>query len=253
MIGTVSLDASADRNAEITKSSIEVANTIIKLAKMAGPSSGNNTVRSAWIGVAPRSWAASSTSRPIDSRRPRTITTTYDTENVMWPSSIAGRPSGMLVYRLSNTRNSIAPITISGVDSGTSISRFDARAVRPRQRASPSASPTPSGVAISIVSAASVRLLIIAWRRAGSWNSDRWSSPHHQRIEKPCHVLRDRPELNENWTAISTGTIDHRMYTHVTVRQHHGWSPRVVHPRTDASHDRPHHRTSRVARSVDHM
>ena len=49
----------------------------------------------------------------------------------------------------------------------------------------------------------------IAWRSDGSCSSERVSSPHHQRNEKPCHVLRERPELNENWMAISTGTIDH--------------------------------------------
>jgi hypothetical protein len=35
-------------------------------------------------------------------------------------------------------------------------------------------------------------------------------------VEKPCQVLRDRPLLNENWTAMTMGTIDHRMYSHVT-------------------------------------
>ena len=43
-----------------TKSSIESANTISMLARIAGASSGISTSRSAWIGVAPRSRAASS-------------------------------------------------------------------------------------------------------------------------------------------------------------------------------------------------
>ena len=30
-------------------------------------------------------------------------------------------------------------------------------------------------------------------------------------------MLRERPELNENWMAMSTGTIAHRMNSHVTV------------------------------------
>ena len=34
-------------------------------------------------------------------------------------------------------------------------------------------------------------------------------------IEKPCQTLLDRPSLNENWIAISTGTSDQRMYTQV--------------------------------------
>ena len=60
----------------MTKSSIDVANTIIRLANTAGPSSGSRIVRTACNGVAPRSWAASSRSLPIVSSRPRTITTT---------------------------------------------------------------------------------------------------------------------------------------------------------------------------------
>ena len=64
---------------------------------------------------------------------------------------------------------------------------------------------------MSIVSPARVRLFTIASRSDSSCHSDRSGSPHHQRNEKPCHVLRERPELNENWIAISTGTIDQTM------------------------------------------
>ena len=60
----------------MTKSSIEIAKTIIRLAKIAGSSSGSSTSRSASQGVAPRSAAASSYCRPIENSRPRTITTT---------------------------------------------------------------------------------------------------------------------------------------------------------------------------------
>ena len=41
-------------------------------------------------------------------------------------------------------------------------------------------------------------------------------SPTYQRVENPCHVLLDRPELNENRTAIATGMIDQRTYPRVT-------------------------------------
>lgn len=60
MIGTAPVDAPVDRNDEIAKSSTEVANTTIRLAKIAGPSWGSSTIRSAWVRVAPRSRAASS-------------------------------------------------------------------------------------------------------------------------------------------------------------------------------------------------
>ena len=33
----------------------------------------------------------------------------------------------------------------------------------------------------------------------------------YQRVEKPCQTLRERLALNENWMAISTGTIDQTM------------------------------------------
>ena len=125
-----------------------------------------------------------------------------------WPNNIAGRPSGIVVYRLSKTRKSIVPMTISGVAKGINIKRLDARAVRPRQRARPRASATPSGVAMSMVKKASQRLLTSASRSDGSCQSERSGSSNHQRNEKPCQVLRDRPELKANWMAISTGTSD---------------------------------------------
>ena len=59
-----------------TKSSIEIANATAALATIAGASSGSST-RNSWSrGGAPRSAAASSYSRPIETSRPRTMTTT---------------------------------------------------------------------------------------------------------------------------------------------------------------------------------
>ena len=96
-MGTVSLDAPVDRNEEITKSSIEPANTTIRLAKIAGPNNGSNTRRIACIRFAPRSRAASSYCGPIAASRPRTITTTYEMLNVMCPSNWVVKPRGTLV------------------------------------------------------------------------------------------------------------------------------------------------------------
>ena len=56
------------------------------------------------------------------------------------------------------TSSSDTAMTISGVTSGTSISELATPEPRPRQRASPIASSTPSGVAISMSSPASRRL-----------------------------------------------------------------------------------------------
>jgi hypothetical protein len=74
--GTVVESCPPIRNVVITKSSIEIAKTIIALAKMAGASSGRRTRRSAPAGDAPRSIAASSYSRPMANSLPRTTMTT---------------------------------------------------------------------------------------------------------------------------------------------------------------------------------
>ena len=70
------VDGPLDSHWLITKSSIEIANTIAALATIAGISSGSSTFHSATAGLAPRSAAASSYSRPMLNMRPRTITTT---------------------------------------------------------------------------------------------------------------------------------------------------------------------------------
>src|SRR5690349_24188289 len=101
----------------------------------------------------------------------------------------------MNVYRLVNTRYSALPITISGVASGSSMSPLAARLVRPFHRASPSASATPSGVATRVVSSASWTVLDSASRRLGS-SATEPVPPQYQRVEKPCHELRERPLLN---------------------------------------------------------
>ena len=59
----------------MTKSSMTSAKTSTALAKMAGISIGSSTRRTAPIGEAPRSMAASSYCLPIVSSRARTMTT----------------------------------------------------------------------------------------------------------------------------------------------------------------------------------
>ena len=44
----------------------------------------------------------------------------------------------------------------------------------------------------------------------------------HQRSEKPCQIVRERLALNENWIAISTGTIDQTMYPQVMSTRNRG-------------------------------
>ncbi len=75
-IGIVVVDEFDDMYWVTTKSSIDSANTISVLDRIAGMSSGTSTSRTAWIGEAPRSRAASSYWVPIDASRLRMITTT---------------------------------------------------------------------------------------------------------------------------------------------------------------------------------
>ena len=87
--------------------------------------------------------------------------------------------------------------------------------LRDRHRVSPIASMTPSGVATRTVAAPRIRLFCSASSRLGSSPTDPSAQQYHC-VEKPCQVLRDRPSLKENCTAIRTGTRDHRMYSQVT-------------------------------------
>src|SRR5262249_62072985 len=89
-IGIVSQSAPQDSHWLITKSSIEMANTIIRLERIAGSSSGSSTSLSVSQGVAPRSAAAPSHWRPIGNSRPRTIPTTQEQEEETWPRARAG-------------------------------------------------------------------------------------------------------------------------------------------------------------------
>src|SRR5689334_14302773 len=86
--------------------------------------------------------------------------------------------------------------------------------VRERHLVRPMASATPSGVDTITVATPRIRLLPSAWNMLGSSTTEPSLQQYHC-SEKPCQVLRERPSLNENWMAISTGTSDQRMYTQV--------------------------------------
>ena len=109
------------------------------------------------------------------------------------------------MYRLVKTNSSEAPITISGVTSGTSINQLAPLAVRDRHRARPIARVIPIGVATSMVRRARTNELRRALCSVSSWRSEALGSPVHQRSEKPCQTERLRPPLNENKTAMATG------------------------------------------------
>ena len=106
-------------------------------------------------------------------------------------------------------RKSPTPIAISGVMNEKSITKFVVRADRLRHRSRAIANAMPSGTAIRTVSVDSFRLCIKAARSAGSWNTEFTSRVYQRLIENPCHVVCALPALNENATAIATGTIVH--------------------------------------------
>ena len=197
----------------ITKSSIESANTIASLAMTAGEQRQQHAVEHL-ARRAPRSAAASSYSGPIETRRPRTITTTYESVNVIWPIACAAVPRPIAVNGRKSWRNSRSrdtPITISGVTSGSSIMMLTVPEPRPRQRCRPIASVTPSGVATSTEMIASIEGVLERRLQVGVVQHRVALSPVNQRSENPCQVVRDRPALNANRIATATGRIDQAM------------------------------------------
>src|SRR5690242_21737428 len=65
----------------------------------------------------------------------------------------------------------------------------------PRQRCRPRASATPSGVATATQRTPRKSVCLKALCSAGSWKTLP-VAPVNQRVEKPCHVVRERPLLN---------------------------------------------------------
>jgi len=65
-------------------------------------------------------------------------------------------------------------------------------------------------VATATVASARIRLLRNESSMLESSQTDPSAQQYHC-VEKPCHVLRDRPALNENCTAMRIGTSDQTM------------------------------------------
>src|SRR4029077_10209773 len=79
-------------------------------------------------------------------------------------------------------------------------------------RSSASANPTPNGTAMSTVRLESFRLWKSADRSVSSCQRE-FTSPVYQRVsEKPCQVVCALPALNENATAMKTGSSVHTTY-----------------------------------------
>ncbi len=107
------------------------------------------------------------------------------------------------------TNSSATASSTSGRTKDTSMSRFAPAGNLPRHRSMPMASSTPSGTVITVVITPSFSVCSRAVCSDASCHTDRVASPKYHRNEKPCHVVRDLPSLNEKITAISTGSSDH--------------------------------------------
>jgi hypothetical protein len=139
------------------------------------------------------------------------MTTTYESEKVICPIAWAVVPRPIWLKICRNSSSSATPMTISGVTSGSSMSTLTVPLPRPRQRCRPSASVTPSGVAISTEMRASTSVCLSADWSASSWNTLRFGSVQNQRREKPSQAVRERPLLNAKRIAMITGTTDQMM------------------------------------------
>ena len=105
-------------------------------------------------GVAPRSFAASSSLRSKPISRERTTTTTKLMQNMTWAISRVVKPSG--VPRMRKKESSEEPITISGVAIGITIRKFAARRPKNWWRTRASAIIVPITVEITVASSASL-------------------------------------------------------------------------------------------------
>ena len=114
-------------------------------------------------------------------------------------------------YSVTKTSSSDTAITISGMTSGNSISRFDG----PRAVAAPARQPECERHAErdrdGHVERGQLEALLERPAERRVVQDGLPGSPQYQRVEKPCQTLRDLPALNENRIAIAIGTIDQAM------------------------------------------
>src|SRR5215217_2694469 len=146
------------------------------------------------------------------------------------PSTCEVNPSPTAVTTFEKNNSSAIAIATSGVMNEKSIRKFAVPEPRPRHRSSASANPTPSGTAIATTSAESFRLWNRADRSSGSFHTE-LTSPTYHRVENPCHAVSARLALNENTTAIATGTSDQTTYAIASTQRNRAF------PHGFANHD----------------
>ena len=113
------------------------------------------------------------------------------------PRTCAVNPRPICSTSLVIIRNRPTPIAISGVMNENSITKSLVPAPRPRHRSSAMAKATPSGTAITTVSADSFRLWNSAERKVSSCHTELTSVMNQRVAENPCQVVCAFPALNE--------------------------------------------------------
>ena len=103
---------------EMTKSSSDSVKAMMAPAMTPGRICGRVTLKKAWTGVQPRSWAASVRYPSIARKRGRMFRMTYGSWNVMWAMSMVPKPRTpcrcMSVPAKTNRSIMEIPVTMSG-------------------------------------------------------------------------------------------------------------------------------------------
>ena len=183
----------------MTRSSNDSAKAIMPPAAIAGARSGSVTWRKVLTADAPRSRAASSRCGSSPIARARTMTATYDTQNVTCASEIwVNDPWPPKTWEKKSSR--LMPMTISGVTIGSSRRT----SIGPRQRCPILASPRPS----SVPSATDARTATSAtWSVTPSAPriSSFWNSVGYQSRVKPVQLKFRRSALKLKMIRMTIG------------------------------------------------
>ena len=115
--------------------------------------------------------------------------------NEAWRATGGGPVS--LGFLPDDTNSSATASNTSGSTNDSNIKKFAPAGSLPRQRSMPMANSVPSGTVIRVAITPSLTVCSSAVCSASLCHTDNVLSPQYHREEKPCHVVRDLPSLNE--------------------------------------------------------
>src|SRR6185437_169682 len=118
--------------------------------------------------------------------------------------------TGTATVVMTNSRETAS--RTSGSTNDSSIRKLAPAGSLPRQRSMPIANSAPRGTVINVAITPSLMVCSNAVCSAALCQTDSELSPQYQRNENPCHVVLERPSLNEYATAMITGSSDHAKY-----------------------------------------